>query len=89
MALGEKVKNMDLIDLSVVGHPPFMVRVLIGLSAVTLPPYNPHHSTTSSTLLLPPLPPQVSLDIVGKQKGSSTSRLRGGGGPSARPRAGR
>ena len=62
LALGEKVKNMDLIDLSVVGHPPFLVRVLIGLSAVTLPPmlppYNPHHSTTSSTLLLPPLPPR-------------------------------
>ena len=89
MALGKEVKNLNLLDLSVVGHPRFSVRLLVGLSAVTLPPYNPHHSTTSSTLLLPPLPPQVSLDIVGKQKGSSTSRLRGGGGPSARPRAGR
>ena len=54
MALGEKVKNMDLIDLSVVGHPPFLVRVLIGLSAVTLPPYNP--PTTR--------PPSLRVDMV-------------------------
>ena len=58
LALGKEVKNLNLLDLSVVGHPRFSVRLLVGLSAVTLPHYNSHHSTTSSTLLLPPFPPR-------------------------------
>ena len=87
LALGKEVKNLNLLDLSVVGHPRFSVRLLVGLSAVTLPHYNSHHSTTSSTLLLPPLSPQVSNDSVGKQVGGKSSRLRAGGGASARPRA--
>ena len=58
LALGKEVKNLNLLDLSVVGHPRFSVRLLVGLSAVTLPHYNSHHSTTSSTLLLPPLSPR-------------------------------
>ena len=68
LALGKEVKNLNLLDLSVVGHPRFSVRLLVGLSAVTLPHYNSHHSTTSSTLLLPPLSPRCRSTAPARRK---------------------
>ena len=59
LALGKEVKNLNLLDLSVVGHPRFSVRLLVGLSAVTLP-----HITTPTTrpparrYSSPPFPPR-------------------------------